>query len=1797
MKNAEFPKNPGRVLTKALQLGLTAVAYLARTRVTKTTRHLYWGGKGRKGIRHILKEGLSEYRQSVRERRPDAKYLQRIENNVRRSHNKIVLNASVRYGNVEEKRRRRNEDRKYINILADYYGAKIRNIGAVEFSFPEPMLMEASDGSKKRVYPGNTRVPEYVPTHTAPELDFMDMIRGYGIELARQCMRYSVPMREAKRYLDRLINRLMPYLEYVYTEGKRGKKGFIHGGAQELREIVREIQALYGGMNGRPPSITGEVSGYRQVETSKMPDALDVSIPDEFFQSSLVEDDESREADVLDPKDKSEDELDTFFSDIISKCDVNLHPEWKPHVEKIQSLIDERILTRTDAENVLQKLLEDSRMMGSAFHDFIANSEFSVRPFSLFAPIRHGDQMVTEETPFLFTCEVTIANGRGRVDILVFRKKNLEKADESKEDTIWEPFILIEVKTKCFYQLDLYATTTRSKDKSCRVIEPVIERRKSDDSEWEEVINSTPDDYGKDQLKAYEKEVLSAYNRFARSDSNPPDRLMKGVLIVDLKENWETLRTCIRDFILEAYHKYQNDGDSERQFFFPIFEGSSPRMGLVLYSGCNTRDATLVERVQEFNPVLYSRQRDDDREFILYLTVSGKGSPSASAAGIAARWHGLSFIHERVKGKHRDVVWFDLSGELKNRTLRKQSFRAGLQSKSVQRFLRERITFADVSESFSSYANGMRALNAMIEEIDENLKNKSKPFIVVTGMDRIRATIQRQRLPLLDEFLSWILEGLPSHSTLLWFDSPVPVSKTSQKYDTRCVAPFYPNSPWVRFVDEVVYNLPMAPRRYGSYVPVEDDIRWLAIESINSIQIDSVLIPPLYKWGERFRPDSNREENIDSRQEFYLRGNYASIRQGYRTHYSESDQNEILELVPHLRRFYQTYEREERNITIQQRKLPTTISNAPSLLSRIVFRPYQYLTSVDADDRIKKLDPLAKVNHAREYRTTRLFERSPKQTTRPPHIGLLHFQGLDRLAIVRKELSGIRRTSKIITKRYGENKEWKEFLDSLASLTERKVIDEYSENDTFNVLREIRVFLETHDFSNRLWVALKKQRSWIPEGLLEDQKTELKKLLDKDPDLLLIFGNHLFLLLLTSLYESRTLDVPTNSLETLWHYLLPFQLMGIGFVARYHSYHNTGVSILHRSKLIDRMKTRYESLKQVFGEEQVSEVLFGRVCLVEEHDNESPQHILLAFQTRPNSLEMNVIYLKLPHEISGSTYEVLRSFCKDRPFWGASDLILLRELSERVEPERGIDIMIATQRGIRGLWVHDDKTQTWQPIGRVDYYTRKHEAVTLLMSMILREDPTLIQVARATVREPPGNLEDSIRVGLGLISTVYRDVVHVKCCVHLESDTRMFRLSIMDLDSEDEIAHLMISDAVDVLELLRRPDFSCEPVVIDGNHYVWNRFSDIEFDEETKILRPFVVRQDPFKTKSILFPPTAESFHEIEKSTSLKVKISHDYHVCPLRNRNLGAITKQSDATEKIVEYLEDTDGPPGQPESLFNESIFRHGSCWSISFHPDDQAPKEIKELEEIKFTGPILATFLETGAISYRTQDDQWVVHDILIPESKNLPKEFRESIYLMRWRRERAAYPGLYLLEGWSPEISIFEERVEFRLVSELTPQKKVHTVFRPRVEMIERNHLYQLLKEGMEVVLDQAGFSDNTLMKQLVEEEIRNHLSLIEERPTTKLQLESVDIATDNAGGKVVEAIFVTDEGEYVSIQVTQWIHVYQNWTEMAGGIGADVIEGEVENALDGRGIGIELINRIIEDVKDILMEKGVVILES
>lgn len=1789
MKGERRSINSGKVLAQSLQLGLSATLYLMRERVTKETKHLYYGGQGCKGLLKIWNDARNNYTESKKNRQPNAIHLQKAEHSIRRSFNRFVFNTSVRYGNTEKKRMRRKEDRKYINILEDYLGAKLRDLAAERFPFPPPVKRISEDGIVQWVYPGSARNPEFVPRHTAPEQDFIDMIRSHGIELARQCLRYGVPIRDSKRYIDRLIERLIPFLEYVYTERRVGSSGFTHGATKELRGIVVEIRLYYGKRNGRPQSITGEILDSPELKTDALESQKDEDIDDqELVPEEFHEYDEQSSSQI-----EIEEKLgfDDFFELLANNCRTDIHPEWNVYVKTLKKLIKRKILTRKDTEYIYRILLEESRRVGIAFHDFIANANYTHRPFSLFAPIRHGDKMLSEPSEFLLVSETPVANGRGRIDLVLFRRKVIETIDDSRPVTVWEPCAVIDIKTKCAFNLDLYAVQTRSKKHiGRRVIELDYERRRLTSSEWEDVISAIPSEYEEQQLEKYEKHLLSDYQRIARADVSPPEKLVKAVLVMDSKDGWTLVRDKLQDLIKEVYDASIKGVLKGREYFQISKDEQRVHAGLIVFGDCQETDIKPLDRIQSFNPFQLSERRKDDRKFVLYLTVSGKGSSQESAAKIAAKWNGLEYIHQKVKGKHRDIVWLDFTGEYSDPALRSHRLRLETQPKSLQRFLKRRVSFIDFSQILTSFFLENGSLESVSNEL-RLLEQYKKPFIIVTGFDMIRGQIPAHSKSLHDEFIIQFISVVPESSTVVWFDRPVPLSQTSERFDTRCVAPFYAGNPWMYVVNEIVWNLPMSPPRFGSFVPPDDDVRLSVIEKPDSMDICPILITPLYKWGERFRPDKNREENITKQKVFYLRGVYLNNRQGHVRYYAQEDFGATLELVPHLLDSQPAKNLNE-GVSIERLTLSVESKVSPNFLSRVSFTPFQLKGSKDEDGRVKRLEPLGKTNHPREYRITRFCINPSMISARPPHISLLKYEKKTKLEIVQKELSGIRRAAKVFRKIVKMDDEWNEFLDSLSNLTNPRKVRRL-EYQGFNFLRNIRVFLETNDKTKHVWRTLREIRSWYPRGLNREQMDKMEELLPQFPDLFLITGTQLFLLLIAALKECGISEPSTGLVERLWKYMMPWQLVALGFTPYYHSQHRTGKSVLNRTRLLEQLINQVKSTTILIEKSEVSEVHFGRVIPVTADQAGSPVALWLMFQSRPGSHEMNAGLVPLVETGDSSVIDLLRNLPQERVYWGETNLVRLGALSRSVNTGNSVPIMIARHRDVRGIWFYEK--DTWSPLGRIEYFTRKKEFVTLLRSFTLRLDSSLRSIKMNEIRNLPSDLDDNIKMAFETIDAVFRDCKSVRCRISIDEEERMFKLSF--LDGNNEVSQLLVRKSVDVLDLLRRPDFECEPIVVDGKKLVWSRFNDITYEGDALVLKPWVIRKNPFSGTKLVLPPTADNILKATRKEGLRLKVIHDPHICPLRSEDLKTLKeKQFWNSEKIREYLQYIEGQPGQPDKLVNESIHRHGICWKIQFSSSVSIPKHIKILEKTKFSGPALATLLETGVISYQT-GGEWVLYEFMIPESAELPREFRESIYLMRWRRDTAALPGQYILEEWKPDISLGIDKITFSLESHITGEKQTHFVHEQRGDQMHPEKLGELLERGMSKLVEREGLEEDERLGGLIQKMIEDVVELVGESRATTWVYEGLGWVTKGYFERVLEAIFSTSNGDRIDVQVTQGIHVYLDWVKFSGGVDSEVLDIDVSIILSQYGINEKVIKEVIKDVKNELEREGVRFYES
>jgi len=162
--------------------------------------------------------------------------------------------------------------------------------------------------------------------------------------------------------------------------------------------------------------------------------------------------------------------------------------------------------------------------------------------------------------------------------------------------------------------------------------------------------------------------------------------------------------------------------------------------------------------------------------------------------------------------------------------LARKRLRLSQQNAAVKRFYKRRVQMIDLSSVVRNYLHEGATLKELKAKVEPVLKNRRKSIIVVSGWDFLRRGTPDPLLGALNEFAKLLISETPIGCKVVWFARPVPLAQNNALYDTRCVAPFYRNTHWERYVDEIVWNLPMPPRRLGALAFADYRTRVLVVE-------------------------------------------------------------------------------------------------------------------------------------------------------------------------------------------------------------------------------------------------------------------------------------------------------------------------------------------------------------------------------------------------------------------------------------------------------------------------------------------------------------------------------------------------------------------------------------------------------------------------------------------------------------------------------------------------------------------------------------------------------------------------------------------------------------------------------------------------------------------------------------------------------------------------------------------------------------------------------------------------------
>ena len=842
------------VLAEAIYSGLSALVRLSIKRKNNQT------SKFQDQIKSIWDDVRSQLR-SIREvGAHDFSPVQNVEPPLRRLYLQMLWHGTRRYGNREFKRvySWRKGTVGPLNALLNIAGAALRDILVPRYPFPDPQLYQVrrySDGTKKIIsktvadmmpvgkgvetylkagYRGNSKYPRILLRHpTLPTLDFGDMIRAHLVELCRQCFIHSVPRNESQRYIRLLIHRLIPFLDWVYTRGKVGRKDFYPDADRELRKIVLEIRTQFGKQAGFKEGIS------KQIES--VPTSPDTGFLKEKVKTILT---------------STEDRF------IKKRC------------KKILEHIENGVVTNTDISKFIEDVTKKTQQEGNDWHRVLL-AGFS-HPRSLKEAVFAGDNLLQTPSGIQYLVEVSVVGnqGAGKIDLVLFARN---KRSDGRH--IWTPVMILEVKSKTGFNFNLYGKRPRTKRPT--VYAPVLNSWKTmlKDYEWDEMLSFIPQKDHLDQLDAYEKTLLSEYNALI-NDPLELKSLWKGVVTLDVSQDYETTKQAFDELVDQLASKI-SEGGFRGQWRTLKLERTNPDDPTPRIAVTMTPSRGPEHILKKVSPPETTHHEDpfierveDEVFFTQYISVPSSTSSGKSAAWLAKNWHLLNHLVELDKTTSSTALfWIDLIGDYPDKKMVDIRFRLdrlkkdgsiGQSKYNELRDLLTRIRFVSIRNEVDSwlFENSSSRLDSLRKTLASCFHDRPDHCIVVvdgwSDVENMVPTNRKNNLQVLELSLLQVMKEMVNE--VIWIDDGINHPQMSEAYQRPCLSPFYYDSPRRQVVDEIIWNLPTPPQRVGWMAPAYDDnrviIQDLPIEKAPWATV--IHVPYLKGWTLKFSAEVSK---------------------------------------------------------------------------------------------------------------------------------------------------------------------------------------------------------------------------------------------------------------------------------------------------------------------------------------------------------------------------------------------------------------------------------------------------------------------------------------------------------------------------------------------------------------------------------------------------------------------------------------------------------------------------------------------------------------------------------------------------------------------------------------------------------------------------------------------------------------------------------------------------------------------------------------------------------------------------
>lgn len=1482
---------PNAVLATAIYSGLSALVWLASKRKNRQTEEIY------EKIKNTW-TSVQESKQSDRVNRShDFSSVQKVEKSLRKLNLRMLWLSTKRYGNKERKRVYSWTEGIIgeLNSLLNYAGAALRDVVVPRYPFPTPQLYEVRkfpDGTEQVIpkdvadkvpvaksvkthlragYRGNSKNPRVLLTHpTLPGMDFGDMIRSHLIELCRQCFIHCVPRTESQRYIRLLIHRLIPFLDWVYTQGKTGRKAFYPDADKELRKIVLEIRKNYSKHIGARERIS------RQVE----------DVPRNFGMESLKEQ-------IKEIQETSED------SDIKKKCKTILE-----HIER-------GIVTYREVEKFIEDITRRVQQEGNKWHRVLLSG--IPQPHSLKEAIFAGDHLLQTPSGFQYLAEVPITGtlGSGKIDLVLFVRIRWQGRH------IWTPIMILEVKTKAGFNFNLFGKRPRTKKPN--VFVPVLNAWKKPlrETEWEATLSSVPPPTHLNQIDAYESALLTEYHTLL-GEAIGFKKLWKGVVSLDVSQEFESTKQAF-DHLLDDLADRVMSGQFKGQWKTLKFKDQSttepaPRVAITMTDVQGP--VHILKSISPPKAVLFEDpfkdRMEDDIFFTQYISLSSPVSSGKTAAWFAKNWHLLNHLAEleQTSPENPSLVWIDLVGDFPTRKLIEKRFgldelkREKLITSSEYRRLKsllERVIFVSFRNDIDAFlidrkSSGIENVRA---KIVSSLQSQSENRVAVvdgwSDLESMTPATRRNNLEVLELSILQMIKGKVSE--ILWTGVGVDLPQVCEVYQRSCSSPLYYSSPRRQFIDEILWNVPTAPRKFGLQNPEYEDCRVI----IQDLPVEQrpwstvIQVPHLIGLGQKFSKSSIRSpvvriENYTGELNQHTNMFGRSFRSSsIQVRFDKIDGNSIdriaryaIELVPSLLRPRQVQQSTPKDVsTIEWTTTYHHINEKsvqPSLSSRLhldVTAEPPHPNRIGKDHKGIYVEAKSITRGWIHKETDEEEEEIEFVTRRPALTYSTKSSQIDTLDARRREIQRLSYAAEFLGRKQTS---FQSLYEEIVSLCDYEKDEAVTEEHLLDMLSQIREVILRRPEPRRLWTLLLSDRLNLGNLLNTDNLRILRQALGHSPELLELYGMNLFLGILD--VASRVLrDVESTRSNVLWSSVALWQLYQIGFRQQNDREfeHRYDFQAIHSNLTWRAKQMKKGSLR--------------------EKSRFPEQYGLLIFQEKSDGGSVWLLFPSIKKTIFGALLEnQMSALLRYGWYQGEIDPQSLKEsarsaLSREKWTEYPITLVSVNKQHV--LYIKDD--DEWTQSGLLEYGNPpKGRSQPVRWIRLSQPSPeTLVALhgyrppAYLTITKPECDkvLQETVEW-----SGIVREV---SCFLTINLEKKVYRIDLNE--GSKTIARKESQYTDEIIRFLRYPQRIGEYFsTSDGTYLKWDPQKDVEYDTmrirnkagkfefyHLSVFMPLIHRYS-FYSDSYKLPATCENLLETKSGEEITLRIEVDEQ---LKNR------------------------------------------------------------------------------------------------------------------------------------------------------------------------------------------------------------------------------------------------------------------------------------------------------------------------